>query len=672
MRKTKLQRIAATFAIAALVMTSLVSLVAAAPVADAVRSTEIEGMVPGGQFAEIWLDLEVIEPGNVTVLATWESGMLDGVGFFVLDEAGVATVAGGGKARDNNIAAGNPVQPFRGAPNQQEASFRATAPMYKLIIFNESPNDAIFTMAATNAFIVGENENVSDPNGAMADDDDAMAADDAETTEADDDATATATTVTTTTATTETADTADTEDAVEEPTAVVEAEEAEADSVAMSSTPGVVTADTLEGELNEKDAQHFLSLTPEQKDGLVTLTISYEPSDSKELARRLNFWVLDPEGFNRFLGGDSLSSVAMAAGSSTVDTEPNERAANFKSVGFTDYTVIVYNTSNVPGSYALVAEGALLTDDSGQTTTAQEAAVVETAPAADTDSETAAADDDEAAPAADSATESTGVVGEPGGTYTIQSGDSMSIIARDVYGDIQLYDEICAFNNMDDCDRIEVGDTIQLPTEAQISSGATASTTTTTTPSTPLPAPTATTTTTTTISATPSVTTTTGVTATTGVTDTDAMSGTMDSMAASTVVDALAADGRFKTLIAALDAADLVDSLADGTVTVFAPTDAAFNALPAGALDQLVAQLQTNPNGQLMQILLYHVSSGELASADFEDGVEIQTLQGNTAKIAVDEDGNVTINGAAITGNDIVAENGIVHAIEAVILPPVE
>ena len=59
-------------------------------------------------------------------------------------------------------------------------------------------------------------------------------------------------------------------------------------------------------------------------------------------------------------------------------------------------------------------------------------------------------------------------------------------------------------------------------------------------------------------------------------------------------------------------------------------------------------------------------------SADFEDGVEIQTLQGNTAKIAVDADGNVTINGAAITGDDIVSDNGIIHAIEAVILPPVE
>ena len=99
------------------------------------------------------------------------------------------------------------------------------------------------------------------------------------------------------------------------------------------------------------------------------------------MARRLNFWVLDPQGFNKYLGGSSLSSVALAAGSSTVDTADNERAASFKSSGFTDYTVIVYNTSNVPGTYTLVSEGGMLTDDSGQTLTAQKTAVVEVAPA---------------------------------------------------------------------------------------------------------------------------------------------------------------------------------------------------------------------------------------------------------------------------------------------------
>ena len=190
MRKTKLQRIVAIFAVAALVMTSMISLVAAAPVADAVRSTEITGTVPGGEFAEIWLDLEVMQPGTVTVLSTWESGNLDGVGFHILDEEGVSAVAGGGKARDNNIASGNPVQAFRGASNQLEASFRATAPVYKLIIYNESAADAIFNVMSTNAYIVGENDNVSDPNAEMVDGDDDTASDAAGTAATVDDTTA--------------------------------------------------------------------------------------------------------------------------------------------------------------------------------------------------------------------------------------------------------------------------------------------------------------------------------------------------------------------------------------------------------------------------------------------------------------------------------------------------
>ena len=129
MSKTNLQHISASLVIAALVVTTLISLVSAAPVTDSVRSSEITGTIPGGEFKEIWLDLEVIQPGTVTVVATWVTGNLDGLGFYILDETDVATVASGGKARENNLAKGNSMPAFRGGPNQQEASFRATASM---------------------------------------------------------------------------------------------------------------------------------------------------------------------------------------------------------------------------------------------------------------------------------------------------------------------------------------------------------------------------------------------------------------------------------------------------------------------------------------------------------------------------------------------------------------
>ncbi|MCB0049889.1 MAG: LysM peptidoglycan-binding domain-containing protein, partial [Caldilinea sp.] len=65
-------------------------------------------------------------------------------------------------------------------------------------------------------------------------------------------------------------------------------------------------------------------------------------------------------------------------------------------------------------------------------------------------------------------TESTGVAGEPGGTYTVQSGDTLAIIARDIYGDFRLYEQLCAYNNIADCNVIEVGQVINLPTAEEI------------------------------------------------------------------------------------------------------------------------------------------------------------------------------------------------------------
>ena len=125
-----------------------------------------------------------------------------------------------------------------------------------------------------------------------------------------------------------------------------------------------------------------------------------------------------------------------------------------------------------------------------------------------------------------------------------------------------------------------------------------------------------------------------------------------DEEAGGTLVEVLTADGRFKNLLAALDIAGLSDALAaGGPYTVLAPTDAAFAALPDGALDALIAQLRSNPEGQLYDILRYHVARGELLSSDIENGLEVQTLQGNTVKFEVDADGNVTVNGAAISAD---------------------
>jgi hypothetical protein len=103
-----------------------------------------------------------------------------------------------------------------------------------------------------------------------------------------------------------------------------------------------------------------------------------------------------------------------------------------------------------------------------------------------------------------------------------------------------------------------------------------------------------------------------------------------------------------------------------GPFTVFAPTDAAFAALPAGTVEALLA----DPTGDLAQILLYHVASGSVMSTDLSDGQIVTTLQGQTVTITI-TGGNVFVNDAQVIVADIEAENGVVHVIDAVLLPTI-
>ena len=134
-----------------------------------------------------------------------------------------------------------------------------------------------------------------------------------------------------------------------------------------------------------------------------------------------------------------------------------------------------------------------------------------------------------------------------------------------------------------------------------------------------------------------------------------------------TIVDVAVADGRFTTLVTALQAAGLVETLqGDGPFTVFAPTDDAFAALPEGALDGLLADEEA-----LTNVLLYHVVSGEFLAADVVglDGQMVETASGESVQIAV-MDGNVMVNDATVIITDIETSNGVIHVVDAVILPP--
>ena len=135
------------------------------------------------------------------------------------------------------------------------------------------------------------------------------------------------------------------------------------------------------------------------------------------------------------------------------------------------------------------------------------------------------------------------------------------------------------------------------------------------------------------------------------------------------IVDVAAGAGSFNTLVAAVQAAGLVDALkGDGPLTVFAPTDEAFAALPAGTLDSL---LKPENKDQLTAILLYHVVPGKVMSSDLKGTVNAETLQGSTVEVVASM-GKVTVNGANVVSADVAASNGVIHVIDAVILPPAE
>ena len=137
-----------------------------------------------------------------------------------------------------------------------------------------------------------------------------------------------------------------------------------------------------------------------------------------------------------------------------------------------------------------------------------------------------------------------------------------------------------------------------------------------------------------------------------------------EAVATNTIVDVAVGNEDFSTLVAALTAADLVTTLqGEGPFTVFAPTNAAFAALPAGVLDAL---LLPENKATLAKILTYHVVPGMVMAADIKPG-NVATVEGSNVKLSTM--GGVMVNKAKVVIADVMADNGVIHAIDAVILP---
>ncbi len=132
---------------------------------------------------------------------------------------------------------------------------------------------------------------------------------------------------------------------------------------------------------------------------------------------------------------------------------------------------------------------------------------------------------------------------------------------------------------------------------------------------------------------------------------------------AMSILDTAAAAGNFTTLIAAVEAAGLTETLSgEGPFTVFAPTDEAFAALPAGTVEALIAD-----PAALAAILTYHVVAGKVMSTDLTDGMKAATVNG--AEVTIMTANGVMVNDANVTTADIEATNGVIHVIDKVIMP---
>jgi uncharacterized surface protein with fasciclin (FAS1) repeats len=132
------------------------------------------------------------------------------------------------------------------------------------------------------------------------------------------------------------------------------------------------------------------------------------------------------------------------------------------------------------------------------------------------------------------------------------------------------------------------------------------------------------------------------------------------------IVDLAVQTDFLSTLVAAVQAGDLVDVLkGDGPFTVFAPTNDAFAKLPAGTVENL---LKPENKAQLVAVLTYHVVPGKVYSKDLKNGMKAKTAQGSEITITL-KDGKAMVNNATVTAADIEASNGVVHVIDTVILP---
>jgi uncharacterized surface protein with fasciclin (FAS1) repeats len=417
-------------------------------------------------------------------------------------------------------------------------------------------------------------------------------------------------------------------------------------------TSGEVKSTWVRGQLNEQFAKHYLGLEVIDEGQPVTIKMSYDPQDSQQLDDSSGFHLFTEAGFQQYAKASPPSESSIGSGSlETMDGIKRKVADIVANRASTIVTLVTYNDTTTPISYTLTGENIKFIDASGEQVEGDRMA----APAPQTADGTAA---DETAAPAPAGTDIT-----PGGSYTVQTGDTLGSISNRAYGTTGYWSAICSANSLASCDHIEVGVVLTIPTAEQAAahlggSGATPAPTEEAMPEQPAEMA-------------PEVT----PEATPEPTEEAMPEPTAEAMPEPTaeadtglgnLIDVAEGYEELDILLLALDLAGLSATISDGgPYTIFAPTNAAFASLPEARLDMLMAD-----SSLLAETLKYHVVSGTLTAADLGSQSSLTTLEGSEISIGTSDDGTLQVEGVSIVTSDVAASNGVIHFIHQLLPEP--
>jgi uncharacterized surface protein with fasciclin (FAS1) repeats len=405
-----------------------------------------------------------------------------------------------------------------------------------------------------------------------------------------------------------------------------------------------VKSTRVRGTLSEQFAKHYLGLEVIDTGMPVTIKMAYDPQDSPTLDADSGFYVFTESGFNQYTSAVPPSQSAHQTSHQETTDGVKQKAAEITSENASKIvTLVTYNDTTTTISYTLTGTNVKFIDESG--TQVEGDRMAAPAPAAQP---TAAAATPGAGTLAAATPVPAGTDITPGTTYTVQTGDTLGTISSRAYGSNAHWSAICNANSLADCDHIEVGAVLNIPTLAQTGvqqPGATATPAATADAMTPEP-------------------------------KADAMTPepTSEAMPEPTaeaspgvgnIVEVAEDYEDLDILLLALDLAGLSSTISDGgPYTIFAPTNAAFASLPETRLDTLMAD-----SALLAETLRYHVVSGTLTSSDLASQTSLTTLEGSTISIT-SENGTLKVEGVSIVTSDVTASNGVIHFINELLPEP--